>query len=79
MHLTADPNPVPAGQASTVTIHGGTSPFTPDVAPPGTSQGTGNPFQVLVPGGVPSGTMITVTVRDSSTPPRNAQVDIEVA
>lgn len=78
MQATCLPNPCPAGGEITVVVVGGTPPFYYALEesppnPPGLELIlAGGVAKVRVPEGVPSGTVITVLVKDSGDPQQGA-------
>lgn len=84
MNATASPSPFSADDSFTITVTGGTPPYTIEAKPsppnpPGVVVDEGPPIRVTVPPDTPSGTRVQVVVTDSSTPPAQAVASARVA
>ena len=79
MRATASPSPFSAASGFSITVTGGIEPYEFQAYPsppnpPGVVVTPGNPASVTVPPGTPPGTMVTVMVTDSSSPPQTVTV-----
>ncbi len=76
MTTSESPKPFPVSSGYTITVSGGTPPytFTAPPNPPGiTLEPDGNTCKVNVPTDTPTGTNVNVGVSDSSNPPQTAR------
>ena len=78
MQANITPDAINPGGSSDVTATGGTEPYIVTITPPGRKAGDHAPTQVFAPVGTPSGTVLTVTVTDSSSPPVVQQFPLNV-
>jgi hypothetical protein len=82
--VTAVPPIFPPATGFTIVVAGGRPPYTVTPLPsppnpPGVGVDMGPPIHVTVPEDTPSGTVIRLTVTDSSTPPQISPVMAYVA